>query len=90
MQIKLFNLQQTSEINYEEKFMRDGIISWGAENDFPKYLQSLEALFTYGYICFITWAAPHNKTSLEHSHLKFQVLSSSLSLSPRLWLIILN
>lgn len=41
MQIKLFNLQQTSELDYEEKFMRDGIITWGRENDFPKYLQGL-------------------------------------------------
>jgi len=41
MQIKLFNLQQTSELDYEEKITRDYIVSWGRENEFPKYLQSL-------------------------------------------------
>ena len=41
MLIKLFNLGQTSTLDYEEKFIRDGIITWGKENDYPKYLQSL-------------------------------------------------
>jgi hypothetical protein len=41
MQIKLFNLEKTSELNYEEKMIRDGYISWGEDNLWPKYLQSL-------------------------------------------------
>jgi len=42
MQIKLFNLGQTSTLDYEEKLIRDSIITWGKENDFPKYLLSLQ------------------------------------------------
>ena len=41
MKLKVINLGATARIDYEEKLNRDGWITWGRENDYPKYLQSL-------------------------------------------------
>ena len=71
MKLKVINLGATARIDYEEKLNRDGWITWGRENDYPKYLQSL-----------MDKSSKHNVSSKSLLTMNCLLTSSPLSLKP--------